>query len=108
MTVSSSMQVKKGKLFVNGQERSEPYLLEPPTYKMAKVIVPPGHVFMMGDNRNNSYDSHIWGPLPIENIRGLAAFNYWPPSKFGAIDYSVFGGSSLAEAPELRDVGPVR
>jgi signal peptidase I len=96
--------VKKGKLFVNGKERSEPYVLESSTYKMPKVTVPAGHVFMMGDNRNNSYDSHIWGPLPVENIQGRAAFNYWPLSKFGNIDYSLFDGSSLAEAPGLRDV----
>ena len=98
--------MRKGKVLLNGKQRTEPYLMEQPTYTLSKLTVPEGCVFVMGDNRNNSYDSHIWGPLPLENIQGRAAFNYWPLGKFGPIDYSDVESFPQREAPGLKGAVP--
>lgn len=95
------MQVRNGQLIRNGKGLSEQYIMEKPQYTMPRLTIPEGCVFVMGDNRNNSYDSHVWGPLPVENIKGRAAFNYWPPRKFGALDYSLFETPEMQRAPSL-------
>ena len=70
--------IQNGRVFVNGEPLDEPYVQERPRYE-GYWRVPPGHVFLLGDNRNHSADSHISGPVPIENIIGKAVLVYWPP-----------------------------
>jgi signal peptidase I len=80
-----TIAVQDGRVFVNQQLLTEAYVAEPPNYLMSPMVVPPAQLFMMGDNRNNSNDSHIWGFLPRENIVGHACFRFWPLERFGGI-----------------------
>ncbi|MBU6428323.1 MAG: signal peptidase I [Cyanobacteria bacterium REEB65] len=76
-----TVSVHDGTVFVDGKGLVEPYELERPDYEMAPLHLGPDQVFVMGDNRNDSEDSHIWGPLPIQNIIGKAWVRFWPPNR---------------------------
>jgi signal peptidase I len=65
---------------VNGVTLKEPYLAEPITYT-GSWTVPPGSLFVLGDNRNKSSDSHEWGFIPMDSVVGKAIMIYWPFTK---------------------------
>ncbi|KAJ8613422.1 hypothetical protein CTAYLR_002289 [Chrysophaeum taylorii] len=79
--------VRDGVLFINGQPQNEDNLInERPFYDFDPAVVPEGAVFVLGDNRNQSLDSHVWGFLPLDNIIGRAVFKYWPPNRVGLVE----------------------
>jgi signal peptidase I len=80
-----TVEIKRGQVFINNKPLDEPFLPRTGTYSMSPRVVPEGEVFVLGDNRNNSNDSHNWGTLPIENIVGRAWVSYWPPEQWGRI-----------------------
>jgi signal peptidase I len=84
-TPGDVVRIQPGQVYVNGQPLIEPYLAEPPDYEMPAVQVPDRQYFVMGDNRNNSNDSHIWGFLPQENIIGRAVFRFFPLNRLGTL-----------------------
>jgi signal peptidase I len=79
------VEIRNGKVFVNGRALAEPYIKDPPLYEMPLLVVPEGSYFVLGDHRNNSSDSHVWGVVPRDNIVGAAWISYWPPAKWGII-----------------------
>ncbi|MGI6119960.1 MAG: signal peptidase I [Desulfosporosinus sp.] len=79
------IQIRNHKTYVNDQLLFEPYVVDQSKYDFGPFVVPPGTVFVMGDNRNNSADSREWGVLPTESIIGRALFRYWPLNQIGAL-----------------------
>jgi signal peptidase I len=78
------VRVIDGKVYINDQAIDEPYIAASPRYQ-GSWDVPENHLFVLGDNRNNSSDSHNWGAVPMENVIGEAFFIYWPPTDWGVI-----------------------
>jgi signal peptidase I len=75
-----SIIVQDSKVLVNDQILFEPYISAPPEYEGAWEV-PEGNIFVLGDNRNPSADSHVWGFVPLENLIGKAFAVYWPVTK---------------------------
>lgn len=77
---SEKVVLKPGQVMLNGTPLGEAYVYEDVDYDYpvdgGTLTVPPGHVFLLGDNRNHSADSHIWGTIPVENLVGRVSQVY--------------------------------
>jgi signal peptidase I len=73
-----TIAIAHGRVWVNDQPLEEPYIREQPRYFWGPGQVPANSLFVLGDNRNSSSDSHLWGPLPLQLVIGRAWFAYGP------------------------------
>ncbi len=89
------IEIKDSQLYINGEAVEEPWLHEAIEYE-GEWDVPEGQYFVLGDNRNHSSDSHVWGCVPRENLIGNAFFRYWPLSHISVIK----GGITLSTDEE--------
>lgn len=92
------VEIKQRKVYVNGEQLFEPYIKfdtdapDPYSDKFGPIIVPPAHFFMLGDNRNNSADSRVWGTVPQEDIFSQAKKIYWSSDpQSGSVRWERFG-----------------
>ncbi len=78
------ISVHDGAVYINDQRLQESYLTSSTDWRgiaTQDLTIQPGYVFVMGDNRNNSSDSRVFGPVPISSVIGKAWVSYWPPSQ---------------------------
>jgi signal peptidase I len=82
------VEVRQGQLWRNEVPVEPDWALGPMGYSLAPLVVPAGHLMVLGDNRNASLDSHLWGPLPETDVIGTAVWRYWPLQRFGPLRFS--------------------
>jgi signal peptidase I len=78
-----TVEGKNGKIFINGRQLVEPYLAEEPVGDFPAKVIPPGQIWVMGDNRNRSSDSRVFGPIKESKIVGRAILRIWPFNRLG-------------------------
>jgi len=82
-----TVEIRNGHIYVDAQVLDEPFAIgDTRPGRQSSVVVPPLHVYVLGDNRNHSNDSRNFGPVPIENIIGRAWLSYWPLEDAGLLD----------------------
>ena len=81
-----TVEIQGGKVYVNGKVLDEPYLEQETQGRFGPVVIPPLHVFVLGDNRSFSNDSRAFDTVPIETILGRAWLSYWPLQDLGTLD----------------------
>jgi signal peptidase I len=96
-----TVEIKDGKVFINGIPLAEEYIMAPPDYTMPATKVPENEYFVLGDNRNNANDSHNGWTVPRDNIIGKAWFIYWPPSSWGVVKHYSYPELNGADEQEM-------
>ena len=82
-----TVHVSDGVVTINGARLEEPYIAQDPLY-FGEWTIPEDYLFVLGDNRNDSRDSHQWGLLPLENVIGKSVLIYWPPDDWKIINHT--------------------
>ena len=80
-----TIEIRMGTVFVNGSQLGEPYIKDPPSYTLHQQKIREDEYFVLGDNRNNSSDSHTGWTVPRQNIIGKAWLSIWPPTEWGVV-----------------------
>ncbi len=104
----NTIELKNGFVYVNGKKLIESAYIPPHVYTFGgqflannvKITVPQGYYFVMGDNRENSFDSRSWGFVKKSSIKGIAFFVFWPLDKFGfvpTVTYTPKGNTLVAK-----------
>lgn len=96
------VEVRNATLFVDGVPLDEPYIQAAPNYEFPATAVPPGKLLVFGDNRNNSFDSHLFGLIDESQVVGRADVRYWPFARFWMVEHRLGqAAQTLARTPSV-------
>ena len=87
------VEIREGQVYIDGVLIEEPYVAYQSGYSV-RYVLGPDEIFVLGDNRPNSDDSHNWGVLKREFIVGKAWLSYWPPEEWGGVPHHGYPESS--------------
>jgi signal peptidase I len=90
------VEIREGQVLIDDHILEETYIGIQGRYTQPPIQIPEGDFFVLGDNRNNSSDSHNWGTLPENGVVGEAWISYWPPRLWGIIPQATYGGEDSA------------
>ncbi len=97
-----TIEIKNNKVYVNDTILTEPYISEPPEYEYPRQKIEEDHLFVLGDNRNLSNDSHKGWTVPYEDVVGKAWITYWPPNRWRTLNhYASTSYNQVTEAGKI-------
>lgn len=84
-----TVEIRGGQVLINGQPIDDPATVREASYNYPATVLRPEELFVLGDNRPNSSDSHSWGTLPMDLVIGKVVLSYWPPGDWGLVRHGM-------------------
>ncbi len=84
-----TIEIREGQVYINGQLTPTMATINEASYNSGPTTIGPDELYVLGDNRPNSSDSHAWGTLPLDLVIGKVVLSYWPPKTWGLVKHGI-------------------
>ena len=93
-----TIEIRNGEVYINGQATPTTAMINEASYNSGPTTLGPDELYVLGDNRPNSSDSHAWGTLPLDLVIGKVILSYWPPKTWGLVKHGIPPQSATSSA----------